>query len=85
MQNKTNYFDWGEDLIWLPSLSETGHGIRTNVKKNGGLWNLDDAQRGCSTDKLYWSRSGHRFNASVANYYDANGKEHATAVNATKK
>ncbi|MDE6870343.1 MAG: hypothetical protein K2J75_06410, partial [Clostridia bacterium] len=38
MQTKTGYFDWGNDLIWLPSLSETGQGQRNGVTKSGGLW-----------------------------------------------
>ena len=57
IQDKTNYFDWGSDLIWLPSQDEMGHAANSN-NANGGLWNLDNAQRGVSANKITWTRSG---------------------------
>ena len=50
IQTKTGYYDWGNDLIWLPSLSETGQNQRTGAKLCGGLWNLDVNQRGVSAE-----------------------------------
>ena len=58
VQSKTNYYDWGNDLIWLPSLSETGQNARSGVVASGGLWNLDANQRGISAGYVSWLRSG---------------------------
>ncbi|MDE6473738.1 MAG: hypothetical protein K2L70_01380 [Clostridia bacterium] len=58
IQSKTGYYDWGNDLIWLPSLSETGQNSRSGVNASGGLWNLDASQRGISAGYCSWLRSG---------------------------
>ncbi|MDE6372089.1 MAG: hypothetical protein K2L61_00945, partial [Clostridia bacterium] len=58
VQGKTKYYDWGNDLIWLPSLAETGQNARSGVIASGGLWNLDASQRGVSGGYCSWLRSG---------------------------
>ncbi len=80
LQSKDGYFDWGNDKLWLPSISEMGMGEDKNVKKDGGLWGLDDQQRGCSINKLFWLRSvGFGNSATLAFYLDASGL-HNTAL-----
>ncbi len=73
IQTKSGYYDWGNDLIWLPSLSETGQNSRSGVNASGGLWNLDAGQRGISAGYVSWLRSGLGPNAQHAYYLDAAG------------
>ncbi len=73
VESKTEYFDWGNDKLWLPSLSETGQGARETVKADGGLWELDDQQRGCSPGKLSWLRSSWDSLATAASFLDSSG------------
>ena len=80
IQDKTKYFDWGNDKLWLPSLSETGQGTGNGVTKNGGLWGLDDQQRGVSTGKISWLRSGSTNYSTVSYYIDALGNWFWTPV-----
>ncbi|MDE5756116.1 MAG: hypothetical protein K2I23_03420, partial [Clostridia bacterium] len=68
IQDKTGYYDWGNDLIWLPSLSETGQNSRTGVNADGGLWKLDSSQRGVSAGKVSWLCSGFSGNSTYAYY-----------------
>ena len=83
IQDKTGYFDWGNDLLWLPSLSETGQNARSGVNAHGGLWNLDSAQRGVSASKLSWLRSGNHAGSLYAFYLDAAGSCCDTTVSST--
>ncbi len=83
VQSKTNYYDWGNDLIWLPSLSETGQNARSGVVASGGLWNLDANQRGISGGYVSWLRSGGGSNSTDALYLDAVGTHYGTAVSST--
>ena len=59
IQDNSKYFDWGDDLLWLPSLAETGQSKRNTVVAGGGLWNLDAQQRSFSSGSIAWLRSGH--------------------------
>ncbi|MDE7209344.1 MAG: hypothetical protein K2O31_05610, partial [Clostridia bacterium] len=79
IQSKTGYYDWGNDLIWLPSLSETGQNSRSGVNASGGLWNLDAGQRGVSAGYCSWLRSGNSYSA-YAFYLDAAGTYSGTTV-----
>ena len=58
-EEKNNYTQWKEDLVWLPSCTEVGNYWSNNEQK--GLWNLSQEQRkyadGGSTDAL-WLRTG---------------------------
>ena len=58
-EEKTNYSAWQDDLIWLPSLTETGDNTRT------GVWFTETTHRTSQSTET-WLRS-----ASV-NYYAAN-------------
>ena len=51
------YDEWGNDYIWLPSITETG---ASNVAATSSIWNLSDAQRGHNSSEagLSWLRSG---------------------------
>ena len=83
VQSKTNYYDWGNDLIWLPSLSEIGQNANALVAVSGGLWNLDANQRGISGGYVSWLRSGGTGNSTYAMYLDAVGTHNGTAVSST--
>ena len=51
------YDEWGNDYIWLPSITETG---ASNVAATSSIWNLSNAQRGYNSSEtgLSWLRSG---------------------------
>ncbi len=66
-QNKTYYTQWGQDYLWLPSLSETG-----SSDSYKGIWELSTTERATTSSKAsyFWSRSGsfsYSFNASSLN------------------
>ncbi|MDE5910888.1 MAG: hypothetical protein K2H24_01000, partial [Clostridia bacterium] len=83
IQDKTGYYDWGNDLIWLPSFSETGQNSRSGVNLGGGLWNLDASQRGVSAGYLSWLRSCAFGDSHNARYLDAAGGFYVTNITAT--
>ncbi|MDE5618839.1 MAG: hypothetical protein K2I79_05065, partial [Clostridia bacterium] len=58
LSSKAGYTDWKEDLIWLPSLTETGYSSSAY-----GIWGLSDNQR--SNSIVSWLRSGSRTDASL--------------------
>ncbi len=58
-QTKTYYTQWGNDYLWLPSLSETG----TSDSKLG-IWELSTTERSASTN--WWSRSGDYYSSRNA-------------------
>ena len=60
-QTKTYYTQWGEDHLWLPSISETGAN-----DSELGIWELSTTERSASS--YWWSRSGH-FSLSYDAYY----------------
>lgn len=76
---KTGYSDWQQDKLWLPSLSETGHGHYTvyktdshgvyyfpeGEKYDAGLWNTTWNQTTTGSSQQYdaWLRSGDSQNA----------------------
>ncbi len=51
------YDEWGNDYIWLPSITETG---ASNVAATSSIWNLSNAQRGYNDLERdsAWMRSG---------------------------
>ncbi|MDE5618410.1 MAG: hypothetical protein K2I79_02870, partial [Clostridia bacterium] len=61
MSSKAGYTNWQEDLIWLPSLTETGYS-----SSYYGIWGLSDNQR--SNSAVSWLRSG-RSDAAFDAYY----------------
>ncbi|MDE5618383.1 MAG: hypothetical protein K2I79_02735, partial [Clostridia bacterium] len=52
MSSKAGYTNWSNDLIWLPSLTETGESSSVY-----GIWGLSDNQR--SNSAVSWLRSGY--------------------------
>ncbi len=77
------YFSWGSDLLWLPSISETGQNSSTGTMATGGLWNLDVNQQGCSSGKLSWLRSARPSTACDTYYLNATGSHSVTYVTDT--
>ncbi|MDE6614433.1 MAG: hypothetical protein K2K24_02885, partial [Clostridia bacterium] len=51
-ESKTDYSNWAEDKIWLPSITEIG-----GYNGNTGLWKLESAQRSNETNINTWTRS----------------------------
>ena len=60
-QTKTYYTQWGNDHLWLPSLSETG-----TSNSELGIWELSTTERSASNE--WWSRSG-CYNDSYSAYF----------------
>ena len=58
-QTKTYYTQWGEDHLWLPSLSETGQNDTYD-----GIWELSTTERSASS--FWWTRSGYYYNSHGA-------------------
>ncbi len=65
-QTKTYYTQWGNDYLWLPSLSETG---TRNSKL--GFWELSTTERSASIN--WWSRSGYSSYSAIAYSLDFSG------------
>ncbi|MDE6605324.1 MAG: hypothetical protein K2K85_04790, partial [Clostridia bacterium] len=84
MQGKSGYYDWGNDLLWLPSLCETGWEQRYEVNSCGGLWMLDAAQRGCSIGKCSWLRTSWYGNSHGADFITPDGVQNGVPVTSTK-
>ena len=51
---KDRYDDWGNDFVWLPSLSELGY-----EDAHPGIWNLSVNERAISGSTYSWSRSSY--------------------------
>ncbi|MDE5755924.1 MAG: hypothetical protein K2I23_02415, partial [Clostridia bacterium] len=83
VQGKTNYYDWGNDLLWIPSVSETGQNTSQDFTAYGGIWRLNADQWGISNSKFAWVRSGAHHNATSAWYLTATGSLSNTAVTST--
>ncbi len=62
---KPGYTDWSDDLIWLPSVSETG-----GHEGAGGIWNATAAMRGNTYNLYSATRSG--YSANPARNYRIN-------------
>ncbi len=80
VQDKANYFDWGNDKLWLPSLAETGQEARSGVSRYNGLWNFDEKQRSCMEGQYTWLRSGNSSHATNSDCLDSQGGRATTIV-----
>ena len=69
-QTKTYYTQWGNDHLWLPSLSETGQSDTYD-----GIWELSTTERSASTN--WWSRSGLSSSSSNAYYLYSSGSSYS--------
>ena len=65
-QTKQYYTQWGQDYLWLPSLSEAGIG-----GSELGIWELSTKERSAST--TWWSRSGYYASSDFASYLNPSG------------
>ena len=68
-EDYTNYRQWKDDLLWLPSCAEVGNTYQS--VQNEGIWGLTQDQRRfneASASEYLWLRSG-----STGNYYSAYG------------
>ena len=61
-----NFYSWGDDKIWLPSLSETG-----DYHNGTGIWVLAANQRFNGENTLL--RSGHELDAGACSYLTSDG------------
>ena len=68
--SKAGYYDWKDDYIWLPSLTETGHS--ESVK---GIWALSNNQR--SNSFYTWLRSGYIYYSIYASGLAASGSSYS--------
>ncbi|MDE5618828.1 MAG: hypothetical protein K2I79_05010, partial [Clostridia bacterium] len=73
MPFKTGYTDWKEDLIWLPSLTETGYS-----SSYYGIWGLSNNQR--SNSAVSWLRSSGTGHADYAYSLSTTGSPSSTYV-----
>ena len=80
IQEKPEYFIWGNDKLWLPALAETGQEARSGVRRYNGLWNLDEQQRACRDGYYTWLRSGNSSHATNADCLDSLGGRATTLV-----
>ena len=73
VQNKTGYFDWGEDYLWLPSWTEAGWSVPSGQTYSAfsGLWNTDAQIRG--GNKAIWERTGTTGDAYMATFLNEDG------------
>ncbi|MDE6189042.1 MAG: hypothetical protein K2G37_01980, partial [Clostridia bacterium] len=69
------YDAWGDDYIWLPSLSEVGCSNYTPVASSGYtdyIWGLHNNQR-MATPSYFWLRSGRYYSYNASYVVAANG------------
>jgi len=66
------YDEWGNDYIWLPSITETG---ASDAAATSSIWNLSNAQRGHNSSgaNYSWLRSGYYYYRCNALYMQASG------------
>ncbi|MDE5788936.1 MAG: hypothetical protein K2H78_00820 [Clostridia bacterium] len=74
------YDAWGEDYIWLPSITETGI---SNLLNTGCIWKLSNEQRKFTggTGYAYW-RSGYRDNYKYAHMMESAGTANGSMITA---
>ena len=65
-QTKQYYTEWGDDYLWLPSISETG-----TSDSELGIWELSTTER--SASEHWWSRSGCYGTSSRVYYLNFSG------------
>ena len=73
-QTKTYYTQWGNDHLWLPSLSETGTG-----DSELGIWELSTTERS-STVSYWWSRSGYYVYSYYAHSLGSSGSSYSRST-----
>ena len=78
---KDNYTSWGDDRVWLPSVTDA-RAVDSHYNKDKiGIWKVSDAQgRGKDGNSRYYMRAVHPSNMHNAYIY-ANGSAHGYEVN----
>ncbi len=70
--DNTRYYEWKDDYLWLPSLTETGY--YNNDKDLGtSLWGIPNGNAILKSSGISWLRSGNTSNAANALYLAATG------------
>ena len=70
-QNKNYYTEWGDDYLWLPSITESGYD-----DSHLGIWELSTTERATSYE--WWSRSGHFSSSNYAYLLVSSGSSYNT-------
>lgn len=74
------YDAWGDDYIWLPSLTEVGS---SNGADTTCIWKLSASQRKHNGSSYAWLRSGQYSSYMGAHELQASGKNGASALDST--
>ncbi|MCX4367859.1 MAG: DUF6273 domain-containing protein, partial [Clostridia bacterium] len=76
------YDEWGNDYIWLPSITETG---ASDIAATSSIWNLSNSQRGhnSSGDSYSWLRSGTYGTYNLEYYLQDSGAYYGKEVDGT--
>ena len=70
--DNTRYYEWENDYLWLPSLTETGYYVDgTNLGTS--LWGIPNRHAILNSSGNSWLRSGGTHNAAYARYLTATG------------
>ena len=72
------YTAWKDDLLWLPSVAETGYGSSGTQ----GLWQTTLEQRK-SQNNVWWRSSGDNYLFDIGRYLTASGTDYVNSVTST--
>jgi len=70
--NKPQYYDWKEDYLWLPSLTETGY-VRSSTEVGASLWGIGSDYSITKAAQPYWLRSGRNNYANLTRALSGDG------------
>ena len=73
---KDYYDEWGNDYVWLPSLSELGY-----EDAHPGIWNLSVDERAISSSAYSWSRSSFTYSSYAYYVYPSGSSYYGDYVN----
>ncbi len=80
--DNTRYYEWKDDYLWLPSLTETGY-YNSGTDLGTSLWGIPNGNAILKSSGISWLRSGNTGNAADARYLTApGGKLSATSSTA---
>ena len=72
MPLKSNYNDWANDTLWLPSLTETGF-YNSSTSYGASLWGIPNGDAILKSSGNTWSRSGEYDSATYCNGLTSSG------------
>ena len=70
--DNTRYYEWKDDYLWLPSLTETGY-YNSGTDLGTSLWGIPNGNAILKSSGISWLRSGGKSNAAYALYLTATG------------